>query len=281
MADKWPPKADDGGNSVGGQETRDGSPFRDETNLDAHEAVRHRRPHLINAPYVVTGLLGVLIAIHAAAAGLEWLGQEERVAWWQWALAFVPARYFGTGHDIPGGTVAAVTSVVTHTLLHADIAHLMINGAGLLAFGAVIARRVGAVRFLALYVLSAVAGAAMFLAIRGNTDAVVIGASGAISGLLGGAFRFFFRMLEARHNDVPADVAQNVPRMRLREMVREPRVRLAVIVWLIANYLVALMSVGMSSGGGIAWEAHLGGFLFGLFAFGVFDRPDDLLSSNH
>jgi membrane associated rhomboid family serine protease len=246
---------------------------QDDDDRAGQNQITRERPPIINAPFVVTGLLGLLLAIHALAAGLEWLGQDQRVAWWQWALAFVPARYFGTGHDIPGGNIAAVTSLVTHTLLHGDLAHLTINSAGLLAFGAVIARRVGTLRFLALYLASAIAGALLYLALHGNTDAVVIGASGAISGLLGGAFRFFFRLLEARHFGVPMALAQNVPRMSLREMAQESRVRLAVIVWLAANYIIALATPSIG-GGGIAWEAHVGGFLFGLLAFAAFDRPE-------
>jgi membrane associated rhomboid family serine protease len=231
-----------------------------------------RHPPMFNAPAVVTGLLALLIAIHAGFALLEWLGQDERVTWWGWALAFVPARYFGTMQDIPGGKLSAIASFVTHTLLHHDIAHLLINSAWLLAFGAMIARRIGALRFLALYLLSAVAGALLYLVINGNSDAVVIGASGAISGLFGGAFRFFFRSLEMRHHGFSAEQAQFVPRMTLSEMASEPRVRSAIIAWVVINFVIAIATPIV--GGGIAWEAHLGGFLFGLLTFGLFDALD-------
>jgi membrane associated rhomboid family serine protease len=233
-------------------------------------AARVKHPPMFNAPGVVVGLLGVLVAIHAGFALLEWLGQDERVTWWGWALAFVPARYYGVVEGIPGGKVSAIASFVTHTLLHHDLAHLFVNGGFLLAFGAMVARRIGALRFLALYLLSAIAGALLYLLINGNSDAVVLGASGAISGLLGAAFRFFFRSLEARHFGVSAEDASFVPRMTLTEMVTEPRVRTVIIVWLIVNFVVALV-MPIAGGGGIAWEAHLGGFLFGLLTFGLFD----------
>jgi membrane associated rhomboid family serine protease len=241
--------------------------------VDAAEPTRARVP-IFNAPLVVTVLLGTLGAIHALQFVFEWLGQAERVAWWQWALAFVPGRYFAHVTDIPGGPIASVTSFVTHTLLHFDMAHLVINGAGLLAFGAAVARRIGALRFLALYAVSGIAGAAIYLASHGQSDAVMIGASGAISGLVGAAFRFLFRMFEARHFGVSAEAASVVPRMSLREMAAEPRVRLAVLVWLVVNYVVAI-ATPMAGGGAIAWEAHVGGFLVGLLAFSAFDRVND------
>jgi membrane associated rhomboid family serine protease len=238
-----------------------------------------KRVPIFNAPKVVTLVLGSLLAIHALQFVLEYLGQIDRVAYWQWALAFVPARYFPHLGDIPGGSIAGVTSFVTHTLLHADIAHLLINGAGLLAFGAAVARRIGAARFLLLYLISGVAGAAVYLVSKGNTDAVVIGASGAISGLVGAAFRFLFRMFEARHYGVPTDASYFVKAMSLREMATEPRVRLAVIFWLVVNYVIAV-ATPMAGGGGIAWEAHLGGFLVGLLTFSVFDRRNDHLMTD-
>jgi membrane associated rhomboid family serine protease len=232
---------------------------------------RATREPIINAPAVVIGLLGLLIAIHAGMAAWQWLGGGESAVWWSWALAFVPARYYGGVGDVPGGAIAAVTSFVTHTLLHNDIAHLLINGAWLLAFGAAVARRVGALRFLALYALSAVAGAVLYLVINGNADAVMIGASGAISGLFGGAFRFFFNSLEARRAGLSAEAAQFVPRMTLGEMAANPRVRSVIVMWIVINFVVAVATPIL--GGGIAWEAHLGGFLFGLLAFGWFDAP--------
>jgi membrane associated rhomboid family serine protease len=236
-------------------------------------AVHTKHPPMFNAPGIVVGLLGLLIAVHAGFALLEWLGQDQRAAWWGWTLALVPQRYFGAAHDIPGGTVAAVTSLVTHTLLHNDLAHLFINGAFLLAFGAMVARRIGALRFLALYLGSAVAGALLYLAVNGNTDAVVVGASGAISGLFGGAFRFAFRALQMRRHGIALDEAQFVPRMTLAEMIADPQVRAMLVAWLIVNTVIGL-AMPLFGEGGIAWEAHLGGFLFGLLAFGLFDVLD-------
>ncbi len=233
-----------------------------------------RREPIFNAPLVVVVLLGVLIAVHVAR---EWvlpgyLGQQT-VDRWTFALAFIPARYGSAVTDIPGGSIAGATSFLTHSLVHIDWMHLIINGAWLAAFGSALARRIGTARFLLLYGLSAIAGALLYLAVNGTALVIMIGASGAVSGLVGAAFRFFFRAVdEARyHPEGLAGAARQVPRMSYRDMAADPRLRMAVGIWMVTNIVFALAAPWMGIEGGVAWEAHLGGFLFGLLGFAPFD----------
>lgn len=233
-----------------------------------------RREPIFNAPGVVVGLLAVLVAVHVAR---EWvLPQfygEDLVDRWTVALAFVPARYGNAVIDIPGGALAGVTSFLTHSLVHINWMHLIVNGAWLAAFGSALARRIGARRFLLLYALSAVAGALLYLAFNGFGVVVMVGASGAVSGLVGAAFRFFFRAVDAAPFDPEglAGAARRVPRMSYAEMAADSRLRMAVGIWLVTNIVFALVAPWMDMPGGIAWEAHLGGFLFGLLCFSPFD----------
>ena len=64
-----------------------------------------------------------------------------------------------------------------------------------------------------------------------------------------------------------AGAARRVPRMSYRDMAADPRLRMAVGVWLVTNIVFALAAPWMGIEGGIAWEAHVGGFLGGLLAF--------------
>ena len=103
----------------------------------------------------------------------------------------------------------------------------------------------------------------------------VIGASAAVSGCMGAALRFMFQSgtpLETS-SDGPADV-RIVPLTRLRDMMRNRRVMTFLLVWFVTNLLFGLGSVpfGVTSGA-VAWEAHIGGFVFGILAFDLFDRP--------
>lgn len=233
-----------------------------------------RREPIFNAPGVVVGLLGALVAVHVAREYvLPKFYSEDLVDRWTIALAFIPARYGSAVGDIPGGATAGVTSLLTHTLVHINWMHLLVNGAWLAAFGSALARRIGASRFLLLYALSAIAGALLYLAVNGTAAVVMIGASGAVSGLVGAAFRFFFRAVDEAPFDREglAGAARSVPRMTYAEMWADPRLRMAVGIWLVTNIVFALAAPLMDMPGGIAWEAHLGGFLFGLLCFAPFD----------
>jgi membrane associated rhomboid family serine protease len=230
--------------------------------------VSHREP-IFNVPGVVLWLLAAFFAVHV----VRWALPDEQNAWLTTALAFIPARVGGVAADLPGGRVAVVTSFVTHQFVHGDVAHLLINSAWLLAFGTPVARRTDAVRFLAFFLLTGIAGALLYLAVNGSIPILVVGASGAISGLMGAAFRFLFNSAEDGGGLALAG-ARSMPLMPLAETLRDRRILIAVAGWTVLNVLLAWGAVGLTeAAAGIAWEAHLGGFYAGLLLYGFFDRP--------
>ena len=100
----------------------------------------------------------------------------------------------------------------------------------------------------------------------------MVGASGAISGLMGAAFRFLFRsMADGGPMGLPA--THTAPLMPLAETLRDRRILMAVAGWTVLNVLLAWGAAGLTEAAGIAWEAHLGGFYAGLLLYGFFDRP--------
>lgn len=227
----------------------------------------HREP-IFNVPGLVLGLLATFFAVHL----LRWLLPADENAWLTAVLAFIPARVSGMAPDLPGGRIAAVTSFVTHQFVHGDLAHLLINSAWLLAFGTPVARRTGAVRFLAFFLLAGIAGALLYLALNGSIPILVVGASGAISGLMGAAFRFLFRSMEEA-GPLGLAAARSTPLMPLAETLTDRRILMAVAGWTVLNVLLAWGAAGLTEAAGIAWEAHLGGFYAGLLLYGFFDRP--------
>lgn len=234
------------------------------------------RQPILNAPGVVITLLGVLIAIHMTFELLPAMVARDA----QIALAFVPARYGGAGAavavQLPGGAWAAAASFVTHAFLHGDWIHLTVNSAWLLAFGSALARRVGSSDFLLLFLVSAVGGAVFYLIINFGEPAALVGASGGISGLMGAAFRFIVQPPNGG-DDALAPIA--APRLSLGEMARTRQLRLIIGFWIVMNFVVAWGAGGVFSAGGIAWEAHLGGFLVGLLMFPLFDPVPPQFSS--
>ncbi len=221
---------------------------------------------VFNAPRVVLAILGVLIAIHVVrefALGVEMDQQLVLLT------AFVPARY--VGETLPGGVTANFTTFLTHAALHGDFTHLAVNCGWMLAFGSIVARRIDAGRFLLLCAVSAIAGAMLFLVMNWGLLQPMVGASGAISGLMGAAMRFMFQR--------PSWNRRKAPSMTLAELARDPRSRMMIGSWLVLNLLFGLFLGQLFSAGGIAWEAHLGGFFAGLLLFPWLDQGREPASS--
>jgi membrane associated rhomboid family serine protease len=228
--------------------------------------VADREP-IFNVPSGVLATLGILIAVHVV---LSWMSPEQR-EWWILALAFIPARYAGFAGELPGGDTAALTSFVTHMAVHADIVHLGFNAAWLLAFGSVLCARLGNLRFFVFSILGGIAGALLFLLLNPGLMAPVIGASGAISAMMGGVMRFLFNAIDRRIGYLLRENPRAVPSMSLKEALTDRRVVLASLVFLGVNLLAMIGFGKFGAVGAIAWEAHIGGYIFGLCAFRAFD----------
>jgi membrane associated rhomboid family serine protease len=102
--------------------------------------------------------------------------------------ALVPA-------DLKIGTGDAYLSVITHMFLHGSWLHILLNMVVLISFGRALEPSIGAGRFLILYFVSGIAGALGYAALTGFPETAMIGASGAIAGILGAAVVAAPRML--------------------------------------------------------------------------------------
>ncbi len=230
----------------------------------------HRPPDdepVFNAPPAVIALIVLMVAVMLVRASLS----EDADLQFVLMLALIPARYAGLAGELPGGDLASLTSLFTHMAVHADTAHLMFNGASLLAFGGAIEKRIGAARMLAFFCVCGLAGALAFLAVNPGLLAPMIGASGAIAGLMGGMMRFLFPSLDhggiRQLHERPGEVRSS----RLGIALRDRRVLIATVAFVIMN-IAAMLGLGdVSAGGAIAWEAHIGGYFAGLLLFGLFD----------
>lgn len=243
---------------------------------------RPRGEPMFTIPSTVVWLTAVLVVIHLVRTMV--LSYEADVGVLL-LFAFIPARYAGdifsaymptTAEGSWWGLLnqgAAVWSFLTYAFLHGNLTHLLVNCLWLVAFGSALARRFGAVRFLAFSAVGAVAGAAIHLALHFGDMVPVIGASAAISAQMAAAARFVFQSgapLGAFR--VPDDRAYRVPALTLAQTLRSARPMMFVGVWFGINLLVGLGSASIIGGGEvIAWEAHIGGFLAGLLLFRFFD----------
>jgi membrane associated rhomboid family serine protease len=231
--------------------------------------VSNRQP-IFNAPGVVVAVLGALVAVFLAADPAWGLLPDETRARWLVLLAFFPERLGGGAGALPGGRLAAATQFVTHVFVHGDFMHLAINSAWLLAMGTPVARRLGTVRFLAFFLLCGIGGALFFLPFNA---APMVGASGAISGLMGGALRFLFGPLTDGEPEPLGSKVGSADLLSLSDTLTDRRILIGIGAWTALNVVAALAVPAVLEGVSIAWEAHLGGFFTGLLTFGLFDPP--------
>lgn len=211
-----------------------------------------RNPPVLNAPAAVRWIVGVTVLVHVLRLIMP-VGVEEELFN---GLAFIPDRYFGPNSS--GNPFILALTPFGHLLLHADLMHLIMNMAFLLAFGSAIARRMGAFQFVSLYAICGVFAAFFWMWLYGAHEAVLIGASGAISGMVGAVSRVSLWP--------PRRMGSAMPLWNRRMIIN------FVLVWLALNVVFGFFPVIIGEGyGGIAWEAHLGGFLAGFALIGLFD----------
>jgi membrane associated rhomboid family serine protease len=176
-------------------------------------------------------------------------------------VAFVWATFTGGagGTAVWGLSASALSdgrfeTIFLHMFAHGGAMHLVMNMTVLAGIGPALTSRLGRpplnwVRFLLLFFLSGLAGAAFYLALHPVGTVPMVGASGALYGLIGLLVR------------TPADggTVLDVKSRRIRrigwDLVKQNAFLCA---------LLALIAWTSGTAGGLAWEAHLGGFLFGL-----------------
>jgi len=207
-------------------------------------------------------LIGTLGALHAARV----LASDARSRELVMEYALVPARYsraFLESHMADPGTVwERAVPFVSYMGLHNDWTHLVINCLWLLAFGPIVARRFGGVLFLLFFIVCGVAGAVTYLAFNWASPVPVVGASGAISGLMAAGLRM-----------LPGQTPWAVPGATPLAPIFSRPILVFTAVWAAINLLAGLTGLGMGGESGlVAWQAHLGGFVAGLLLAGVFDQ---------
>ena len=252
-----------------------------------------RREPVFNLPGVIVVCIAVLVAIYA----LYSFASDATQDWAIVTFAFVPARLaiaLGVAQqsvqsalqNLPleiqtatlGSGGARWWTLLTYALLHGSWAHVGFNCVWLAAFGAPVARRFAAPRFLLLLALAAIAGALVQFLATMASFVPVVGASAAIAGAMGAAARFVFRPsgeVAMFHRSQP-DAASRLPALSLTETFRTRAALLFIVFWFVINLLFGLFPrLSGVSDGPIAWPAHIGGFLTGLLVFPLLDprRP--------
>ncbi len=234
-------------------------------------AGRDREP-VFNVPVAVLAAIAGLVAVQAVMSWVTGPVYEELLL----SFAFSPARYAApldlSGQAWPGGEPAKLWSFFSYALLHGGWAHLAVNCLWMLAFGTVVARRLGSLRFFGLSLLAAAGGAGVYMVANWGSLALLVGASGAVSGQMGAAVRLMFAMPGQLADSMRVDLNRVRP-LTLGQTLTNSKAMGFIAIWLVINVAFGLTGIGAGDTiSHIAWEAHIGGFLAGLFGFSFFER---------
>ena len=198
----------------------------------------------------------LLIALNVAAFVVEWT-QGSRLDAFLWRHAFVPARLFHPGLYEGWTFLAAVGTVFTAMFLHGGLMHLAGNMLFLWIFGDNVEDALGHLRYLVFYLGSGVGATLLQSVLSSSSEVPNVGASGAIAGVLGAYFVLFPR----------ARVVTLVPLFVFFPLVEIPA-GLYLLGWFLMQFWMGSASIvsgaHAAAQGGVAWWAHIGGFLAGL-----------------
>jgi membrane associated rhomboid family serine protease len=201
------------------------------------------REPLFRAPWPVLALVGLLLAAFAMQSSIGTDPVAE-----------------GLGFSAAALAQGRLAPLILALFLHGSWAHVLVNSAFIVAFGSPVARRFGtdgrgALSFFGFFLVCGVLSNLSYAAVHPTSAAVVVGASGAASGLMAAAARLMTRG--------PG----------LAPLLSPPVISMGA-AWLGVNLMLAVLGSmglwGLSPGSGgapVAWEAHIAGFAVGLLLF--------------
>ncbi len=199
----------------------------------------------VRTPFVTVALIviNVLVFLYTFLQGKEFM------LMFTYQFGFIPIEFTKGVELTPQADASAYLTPFTSMFMHGGWMHLIGNMLFLWIFGNNIEDYFGHIKFIIFYVLAGLAAVALYTVFSPSSDIPLVGASGAIAGVMGAY------------------------------MVLHPKARITVLMvlffiqffelpafavlgfWFLYQLLMSL--IGSTGGGGVAWLAHVGGFAFG------------------
>ncbi len=249
------------------------------------------REKILNLPGVITALICVFVGLQCV---LEYGPETVAQAMYR-ALAFIPARLsllidpqslLPTRATLDYDTQQAVVrlneamgvgrlsilTLLTYAFLHGNWSHLAVNALSLAAFGSPVARRLGDFPFLVFLSCGAVVGALAHFFLHPLDLSPLVGASAGVSAAMAAIVRFAFAPGAALGGTRRGPGEPHPPSEPLANLTGNRSALMFVLAWFGTNALFGAFPQGMGVDAAVAWEAHVGGFVFGLLTFGLFEK---------
>lgn len=214
----------------------------------------------LRPPLVMFALIGVNLALFIHELSLPPLALNRFI----FMHGMVPLRLANPAWAREAGFPSSgLTTPLTSMFLHAGWFHLLGNLWMLWIFGDNVEDRLGRPRFLLFYLACGVAAAATQFVVAPHSSVPVVGASGAIAGVMGGYLRLYPR----------ARVVTLIFFFILVDVVALPA-WLFLGWWILLQLFQGSLDLAGSQGAGVAFWAHVGGFLAGMLLVRLLDRGE-------
>jgi membrane associated rhomboid family serine protease len=213
-----------------------------------------------HAPVVTWSLIAVNVVVFLYQLALPGQAQQQLIL----VYGIVPARF--THPDWAssvGFPPESLWPFITSQFLHGGFFHILANMWTLWIFGDNVEDRMGPLRFLAFYLCCGIASGVLLWMSSPDSELPTIGASGAIAGVLGAYLRLYPR----------ARILTLIPIFIIPFFFELPAY-FFLGFWFISQLLNGTFSVGGAAATGVAWWAHVGGFLAGLAICPLFLRHE-------
>lgn len=208
-----------------------------------YDTIRSRKFPFINLTLIVANVLAFLYEIRMEPSTLEGFI-------FTWGL--IPSNFLS---DPSSGWVNIFTSM----FLHGGWFHIINNMWVLFIFGDNVEARMGGMRYLVFYLFGGTAAGLLQTYVLPFSEVPMIGASGAVAGVLG-AYLILFPH---------ARIASIVPLFFIFTLIEIPAF-IFLLFWFVSQIYSGLFAVEGGGGSGIAWWAHIGGFIFGVLMVSFF-----------
>jgi membrane associated rhomboid family serine protease len=232
----------------------------------------------VTAALILANIVAYLLAIRHGGSLISGPDAQEVVKYGAIPFALThPGKHCGLAQTVHGAVIAcqgqtrvsgtprnfipAWETVITAMFMHASIIHIGGNMLFLWIFGNNVEDSMGPVRYLVFYLLGGLAALALQIAVAPSSDTPTLGASGAIAAVLGGYIVLYPR----------ARVLTVVFIVFFFTVIELPALAMLGI-WFAEQALfgAAGLTNPTGGGGGVAYFAHVGGFVFGLAAIRLF-----------
>jgi membrane associated rhomboid family serine protease len=178
--------------------------------------------------------------------------------------ALVPCEFTGQCAIAAGAPTPFWISLFTSMFIHGGWDHILGNMLFLGVFGIHVERSMGALRFLLFYFVCGLGASALEIATSAGSSVPGIGASGAIAGVLAG----YLLMYPSSHIDSLLPLGMFYWPARVPAWV-------FIGLWFLYQLALSVISFGnLEAGGGVAYSAHVGGFITGLVLVRLFSHPE-------